>query len=696
MPQASKPENHSLQEEKLFLHRVMEKLSNTLKQFTERIHGIAKDLHDAKKYMYEHKTGMDRMEKYSVIQNIYHGSIVGEGVVERRKAIEKLLVSPYFGRIDFREKGSEEFIPLYIGVHSFYDQESHSNLIHDWRAPVSSMFYDFELGPAHFDTPESRVEGDISLKRQYRIRRGKLEYMIENPSTVYDEILQQALSENSDSRMRNIVATIQRDQNPIVRNEQARVLIIQGVAGSGKTSIALHRIAFLLYRFKDSIKADNILIISPNKVYADYIANVLPELGEERVPEMGMEELASKIFQGRYKFQTFFEQVSHLLENKDPGFGERIAFKASATILSRLDQYLVHINKEYFAPADLWVGRSLVPDWFIREQFESLHRLPVMKRFGMIARAIEDNILFYYKRELSPQERKFILREVTAMFRITSLRLLYKDFYNWLGSPDLLKSASRSRLEYADVFPLLYLLMRFEGYQTFDQVKHLLVDEMQDYSPVQYAVLARLFPCNKTILGDANQKVSLAGSSTAEVIAEVMPDAEVVKLRRSYRSTWEITRFAQEILPDSELIAMERHGETPVVSQYDSSLEEVMHIAGQIKAFLSSGGQSMGIICKTPKQAQWLFEQIGDVQEEVIMVDEESRAFSQGVVLMPVHLAKGLEFDHVHVPFATEQNYKTELDKHLLYIACTRAMHRLELSYTGRGSRLIGCISAGE
>lgn len=689
MSKFKQPENFTLQEEKQFLAGVMKKLNDALKQFSERIKGLSEDLHEARRYFYEHKTGMDRMERYAILQSLFRGNLVGESAVERRKKIGKLLVSPYFGRIDFREYNGEEVFPLYIGIHSFYDTTERANLIHDWRAPVSSMFYDFELGQAFFEPPEGRVEGDITLKRQYRIRNGKMEYMLENPSAVYDEVLQQALNESADRKMKNIVATIQRDQNPIIRNEKSRVLIIQGVAGSGKTSIALHRIAFLLYRFKDSLKADNILIISPNKVFADYIASVLPELGEERLPEMGMEELAAKLLQGRYKFQSFFEQVNLLLEKPDKALMERIEFKATADLLSKLDQYMVYINNEFFKPADLWVGRSLVPEWFIRKQFESLHRLPVMKRFGMITKAIQDNILFYYRRDTSSEEGKFILKEVTAMFRITNLRLLYRDFFEWLGRPEMMKSASRSRLEYSDVFPLVYLGIRFEGYQPFEQVKHLLVDEMQDYTPVQYAVLTRLFSCNKTILGDANQKVSLVGSSTAEMILEVIPDADLVKLRRSYRSTWEITRFAQQILPDSLLIAVERHGEAPVVKTHNDTEEEVQYIASQIKAFRQSGRQTMGIICKNLKQTEWLYEQLDGLQDEMIKMDEDCKSFSKGVLLLPVHLAKGIEFDHVIVPFATERNYKTELDKHLLYIACTRAMHRLEVSFAGSPSKFV-------
>ncbi len=679
----------SLKEEKEFLNEIKQKLNDALKMMDERVISQARELHETKKYLYENKTGMDRMEKESVRQSVTQGALVGEGIVKKRKQIYKLLDSPYFGRFDFSEKGQTKNTSVYIGIHSFFDESANGNLIHDWRAPVSSMFYDFELGDAYYEAPGGRVSGKISLKRQFRIRKGRMEYMLENAGHVYDEILQQELSRSSDDKMKNIVATIQRDQNPIVRNETSRVLIIQGVAGSGKTSIALHRIAFLLYRFKDTITAENILIISPNKVFADYIANVLPELGEEKIPEMGMEELAAKVLENKYRFQTFHEQVSVLMEKNDPAFKERIRLKSSVGIITKLEEYLLHINNEYFNPVDIVVGRNPIPAWFIKEKFDSLHRLPVFKRFAMIAQATEDNIRHYYKKELSTEEKKELLTEITRMFRITNLRQLYKDFYEWMGKPEMLKLTARSKYEYADVFPLLFLKLKLEGHQPFHNVKHLLIDEMQDYSPVQYAVISRLFFCNKTILGDANQKVNLFGSSTAEMIQRVFQEADVVKLRRSYRSTYEITGFAQGILPDSDLIAIERHGEKPEIKKFQNRNDEVMSMLKQITSFNMSGYHSLGLICKTEKQAEWLYEQLSCHSDAINRFTEKSAIFTGGVIITTIHLSKGLEFDHVIVPFVTHENYQTELDRHLLYIACTRAMHRLEVSYTNSPSKYI-------
>ena len=677
--------NPSEKDERQYLESIKEKINQALTQIDESLQEQAKDLHASKEYLYENKDAMDRMEKEAVRYSITSSAIIGEASLEKRKRIEKLLDSPYFGRIDFSEDGEKDRKPVYIGIYSFFDEKENLNIIHDWRAPVSSMYYDFELGKAFYEAPSGKIKGEVLLKRQYRIRKGKMEFMLENSLNIHDNILQEELSKASDEKMKNIVATIQRDQNAIIRNETSRVLIIQGVAGSGKTSIALHRIAFLLYLFRENLSSKEILIISPNKVFADYISNVLPELGEERIPEMGMEELAHKVLENKYKFQTFAEQVNRLLEKPDDAYINRIKFKADFNFLGKLDEYVNHVNNNFFEPTDIWIKKNFVPQWFIRERWEGYHRLPLMKRFAEITRDIEDNIRIYYKYEIETQERNEIRKAVTAMFRTTSIRELYREFYNWLGKPDLFKTASRSVLEYADVFPLIYLKIRLEGYKAFEDVKHLLVDEMQDYTPVQYAVLSRLFPCKKTILGDAAQSVNPFSSSSAEEIRRVFPEADSVKLLKSYRSTYEISRFAQKISPSDEFVAIERYGENPVVVACKSVSEEHAQIKSWVEDFRKSyEHQSLGIICKTPKQADILYAALSEKGIPTALITSESAAFSQGVVITTVHMSKGLEFDRVIVPQANTSNYNSAVDKSMLYIACTRAMHRLFVSCAGK------------
>lgn len=294
--------NLSEQQEKKYLQQVIGIINDTIQNTDTSVKEHVETLQEYKDYIWSNKD-IDPHEIRSMRESILNHFALGESVIDKRRRLGKILDIPYFGRIDFEEKkNGSSVLPIYIGIHTFYDSQSKTNLIYDWRAPISGMFYDYELGKAVYTSPTGEISGDISLKRQYRIRKGKMEYMIESSLTVHDEILQKELSSNADDKMKNIVTTIQREQNRIIRNEEAHVLIIQGVAGSGKTSIALHRIAYLLYTLKGNISSKDILIISPNKVFGDYISNVLPELGEESVPETSMEQILSGVLENKYKY----------------------------------------------------------------------------------------------------------------------------------------------------------------------------------------------------------------------------------------------------------------------------------------------------------------------------------------------------------------------------------------------------------
>lgn len=681
--------NPSENDERNYLEQIKHKLQRAIAESDSNVNSFSKEIQENKDYLWENKAGMDHAEKVAVRQSIDQYALTGENAVAKKKRLGKLLLSPYFGRIDFVREGETDSLPVYVGIHSFLNMKENINHVHDWRAPICGMFYDFELGEAYFEAPTGETRGEILLKRQYRIRLGEMEFMLESSLNIHDDILQKELSATSDEKMKDIVATIQRDQNQIIRNEKSRVLIIQGVAGSGKTSIALHRIAFLLYRFKQTISSRDILIISPNKVFADYISNVLPELGEEKIQEIGMEELANQLLDNKVKFQTFFEQVSLILEKGDEKYIERIRFKASFDFINRLNEYIVHIENEYFVPTDIVLRMMPVPAWFIEERFRAYHRIPILKRFPEIVKDIIQNIYLYYKYEVDTAEKTYIRKAVNSMFKATNLRALYKGFYQWLGKPEMFKHAKASTFEYADVYPFIYLKIRLEGIKSFEKVKHLLVDEMQDYTPVQYHVISKLFPCNKTILGDANQSVNPYSSSTSEEIQKVFADSEGMKLLKSYRSTFEITEFAQSISRNDELMAIERHGEKPTVTVLKDAQSEIAEIKRNIDTFAESENNSLGIICKTQAQADKLYEHIKGHQPRMYLLNARSAAFARGIVITTTHMAKGLEFDHVIVPFCTAQNYRTDIDKHLLYIACTRAMHRLDITFWGKGSGFI-------
>lgn len=681
--------NQTEKQEKAYLEQIIALLKRSIGSTDVSVKDHVDTLAAYKDYLWNNKD-IDPHEIRSMRESILNHFAIGESVIDKRKRLTKILAIPYFGRIDFQEKKEDSNVmPLYIGIHTFYDSESKATLIYDWRAPISSMFYDYELGEASYQSPSGKVNGEISLKRQYRIRNGKMEFMIESSLTVHDDILQKELSANADDRMKNIVATIQREQNRIIRNEEARILIIQGVAGSGKTSIALHRIAYLLYAFNNHISSKDILIISPNKVFADYISNVLPELGEEIVPQTSMEEILSEILGHKYKYLSFFEQVNELLTKPAPDFVRRIQYKASFDFISSLDRFILHIENHYFRAKDVKLTRHItIPSGFIEEQFHRFNRYPMRQRFEAMTDYILDMMKVQYAFTVTTAERNFLKKEIKGMFAGNNDLQVYKDFFTYIDKPELFKMRKNRTLEYADLAPLAYLHIALEG-STKNSVKHLLIDEMQDYTPVQYKVIQKLFPCRKTVLGDASQSVNPYGSSTAEMIQKSFVTGEIMKLCKSYRSTYEITHFAQKIRPNADLEPIARHGEEPQILQYKNEKEELSGIIDLISRYRKSAYKSLGIICKTESQAQVLADQLKGYAADIHFLSNQSAAFVQGIILTSAHMAKGLEFDEVIIPEVDDKNYHSEIDRNMLYVAVTRAMHRLTLTYSGAKHSLL-------
>lgn len=689
-------------EERAYHAAMTDRIRAALKAVHERVVARHEEMDQIKRQLQENRRELDNADKANLRQAADIASRVGEHALETRKRLERLLESPYFGRIDIRPLDNGKTANIYIGVHSFAEAEAEAEgenesesesenenesesdgpLVHDWRAPISSLFYDFELGDAHYQAPSGRIDCAISLKRQYRIEHQEFRFMLESSLNIQDDILQEELSRASDDRLRNIVATIQRDQNRIIRNDRAHTLIIQGAAGSGKTSIALHRVAYLLYRHRDTIRSEDILIISPNKVFAHYISRVLPELGEEMILETTMETLADELLDGKHRFQTFAGQVTELLKNSDPPFAERVRFKATAEFLDRLDAYIDHVRGTNLQPAAITVGMTTLDPSWVAVQFRKRANLAIGEQVNGLVTAIVEQLQYYHGKSVTGAERSQIRADLKKMFARKELKTIYRGFYDWLGRPEMLKPAARGALEYSDVFPLVYMKMRLEGFQVRDRIKHVVIDEMQDYSAVQYRVISRLYPGKMTILGDRNQSVNPLSSSSAESIRDVLPDAECVYMQKSYRSTVEITSLAQRILHNPDLIPIERHGEEPAIVGFRNRAAELDHILELVRAFPQGGYQSTGIICKTQKQADALYDLLR-AEPDVRLLDAKSREFGGGVIIATAYLAKGLEFDEVIVPFCSDRDYHTAIDRHMLYVAVTRAMHRLTLTYTG-------------
>lgn len=690
--------NYSEAEERAFHAAVTEQLKTRYRDVRASVASRHAEMIQIKQQLQDQARDLDHADKANLRQAANMASRVGEFSVDQQRRLERLIESPYFGRIDCRVKSpasadSTDTKPIYIGVHAF-GNEGESQLIFDWRAPVSSMFYDFELGEGYYDAPEGRVDSHIHLKRQYRIEKQQFRFMIESSLNILDNVLQEELSRASDSKLKTIVATIQRDQNLIIRNDDAHTMIIQGAAGSGKTSIAMHRIAYLLYKHKDTINAQDILIISPNNVFAHYISQVLPELGEEMISETTMESLADELLASKYNFQSFSEQIQVLLRGKDAAFAERVRYKSSGEFLQDFDSYIESLRQSRRTSEGVRVSIYSVSAEDVRRHFQRRHNLPFNQQLNGVTAAIVEQIRLDHQKVIENKQRADLRAQLKAMMGETDLKKLYKAFYEWVGKPEMFKQGGKGKLEYSDVYPLIYMKLCTANTGSNLDIKHLVVDEMQDYSPLMYRVLAMLYPCKKTVLGDRNQSVNPLSSSHAEAIRDVLPDSMCVYMRKSYRSTFEITQVAQAILNNPDLEPIERYGETPQLKQFQKRSQEIEFIARQIQDFNESEYQSMAIVCRTQAEADELYEALHKTSD-ILLLNSQSKFFASGIVIATAFLAKGLEFDKVLVPFCSLKNYSQPIDRHMLYVAVTRAMHSLVITHCGAITDFLAEISFG-
>ncbi len=668
-----------------YLGYVLEKLKERITEISLSLVEGQKEIEGMHEYYWENYTEMDQYgyENYDNQQALFRQISANEEQLILKQRFRRMADSPFFGRVDFIYEGEDEPEIFYIGIGNFAEKAGHIPLVYDWRAPVSGLFYDYDKGPASYEAPMGEIHGEVASKWQYKIRNGKMIYEFESDVKIDDEILKAELGSNGEVQLKNIIRTIQKEQNAIIRNTKDRIMVIQGAAGSGKTSVALHRIAYLLYHDRQNLKSSNILILSPNGVFSDYISNVLPELGEETVPETSMEQILSGVLEHKYKYQTYFGLVNELLEKPSSSLIDRIAYKASFGFISELDKFILHIENTYFKAADVKLTKYItIPAPFIEEQYLRFNRYPIRRRFDAMADYMLDMLKIQYTFTVTTTGRNLLKKEIRLMFAGNNDIQVYKDFFKWTNNPGMFKMRKGHTLEYSDLAPLAYLHLALEGNgnQPF-RVKHLLIDEMQDYSPIQYKVIQKLFPCRKTVLGDAGQSVNPYGSSTAETIQKSLTASEIMKLCKSYRSTFEITDFAQKIHPNAELEPVARHGEKPQILQFGSAVEELSGIMGLISTYRKSGYKSLGIICKTEQQARKMADMLKSYANDISFLSSQSSAFVQGIVITSAHMAKGLEFDEVIIPQTDERNYRSEIDKSMLYVAVTRAMHRLTLTF---------------
>lgn len=681
---------------------------------------------------------VETVDRQRALTSVSHGTSL---------KLRKMIDSPYFGRIDFIEEATDYQEPveqIYIGISTLTDKETGEFLVYDWRAPVSGMFYDFGLGKAWYNCPAGIINGSITLKRQYKITNKHMEYMFNADWKIDDEVLQEILGKSADDKMHTIVNSIQREQNQIVRDEIHRALFVEGPAGSGKTSVALHRIAFLLYRDRNSITSKNVLILSPNHLFSDYVSNVLPELGEENVPQMTFQDYVSQSAAGlSIQFETRSAHLESIFANPNDAESDiraaGIRFKSSGIFDQALQEYLNWIQTSLInAYPDIEVQGQVIftkEDWK-HYYLDSYSTMPVTLRLEKIRELIQirmrpfvhalreekEAALIAGDEEVNEKVIKALARIqarqqlqplVDKIDRLTSLnpldeyrRLLSKNsrLTQFLSNklPDrwhairkqTLAFMSEGILPYEDIPPFLYFQGVLQGFAAKSDIKHLVIDEAQDYTSLQYKIMVKLFPNSSwTVVGDPAQTLHpflhSASFTTASKIINV-ENLFMVRLTRSYRSTKQIQDFCQSLLPyKTEVEPINRPGPLPTVSHAEAPEELSAMLIKTIKHHLAEGWNSIGIICKSTAESEMLFTTLKDHLRHLQLVTSEDDQFPRGIVIMPSYLAKGLEFDAVLVINADEINYSRTEERHILYTICTRALHRLHLFYKGTPSPFI-------
>ncbi|UVI32609.1 HelD family protein [Paenibacillus spongiae] len=642
---------------------------------------------------------------------------------QRRQRLEVSHREPYFGRLDFQEDAKSEPTPLYIGKAGVAHEQTNDLLVIDWRAPVASLFYAFSGGedPVTYESPDGEIGGTIHLKRNLMVREGKLDRLVDSyvrgqeDESVTDEFLLYRLGESKDNKLRDIVSTIQQEQDRIIRTDKNKAVFIQGVAGSGKTTVALHRLAYLLYQYADRISAERMVIFAPNRMFLDYISGVLPELGVGDIKQTTYTEWAIEQLQKTVRIDDNADSLAYWFEQprkreemeRSPG-----RLKGSMLFKQAVDAKLEAVEatllpQQPFEPIE---GMVLTPDtvqsWMLTDESSE----PLMRRRTRLVSRLKRWFESEWKsRRMTDSKLK---AKANARLNAFSKKIpsftatqLYASLMDDESVAALLpaedRTSTKKRMKQGtaapeDLAPLVYIQLRLFGSDqpTYD---HVVIDEAQDYSPFQ---LESLRLCQRrpsmTVLGDLQQGIhGYAGiHSWIELTALFdLDDSGYFELDRSYRSTMEIIEFANQVLRGmgdgvKPATPVFRSGE-PVEVVSCEEMERLRLVKDSIQAWTEDGAyRTIAILGRTAKSCEAIWEHLTAAGLKASLVRSKQEAYGGGLTVVPVYLAKGLEFDAVLIADADAAYYGPD-DAKLLYVGCTRALHKLKLLHAGTLTSLI-------
>ena len=653
------------------------RLEDTISIIRKKISSLGTELYEDeekvlefKKFLWDSHTEMDPAEMRVMMSN---NDVEISIMMSRGAYLQKLFKiqnKPYFGSIIFKslEDGEQT---IYIGITHVEDDLKY--YVHDWRSPICSLFYDYELGEAEYEAPAGIIKGNITKKRQYTIENAKLIHIFDNEINIDDELLQQVLATESSDKMKNIVNTIQKEQNQVIRNINDKNLIVQGIAGSGKTSVALHRIAFLLYKI-ENLNSKNVLIFSPNKVFSQYISNVLPELGEENVKETSIHDFLLFYLKEFKSIETFSSFIEGYYQNKNTDI-DLTKYKLSDDIVNDLNSYLNDlIDNACFIDDIITKDVTILKDelnYLLKTRYNNF---PLFKRLDIIAEKLCD---WHY---MGKYNKKSSL--VKILKNILSLNKDYISIYNnfFYSKYSKIKAndnqiKNKKIIKYEDSTIFVYMKSILEGLDYNVDIKEVVIDEAQDYTKIQYMLLFKIFKnANFTILGDINQTINpYYKYESLNTIKELLPNSRYIKLLKTYRSSQEIIEYTNKVLGLEYVSAIRRSERREVIKRNNiSNLKETL--INDINN-LKSKYKSIAVITKTDKETDYLYDLIkNDIN--ITKINQYSEEIVRDLVILPSYISKGLEYDAVIV-YTDIDNYYTYNERYLFYVACTRAQHQL-------------------
>ncbi|MGN1227130.1 MAG: HelD family protein, partial [Christensenellales bacterium] len=623
------------------------------------------------------KIGPD--ETVKIYEQVSEKFALIEERLKRIKKYEQVKKSPYFGKIVINEFGNPE--DLYIGLYDLSDIKNSKQYVLDWRAPICSLYYHSKLGKTTYTANNEVYEIDLLKKRQITIKNGELEYFCDTNNKIDDEVLQEILSHNTSTYMENIIRTIQAEQDEIIRQPLYKTIIVDGVAGSGKTSIGMHRIAYLLYENRATLTSENILILSPNELFSQYVSGLLPELGEDNVKTIPFSLFLSDIFHNLRNAESKSEMMEDILLNNANRL-KSVQKKYTKEYTTRLLDFLANFDIEKcIGTISVRNKRIKVPSLKKTYKLNQQNRYKIFKKIDFIIEEIKEQVFYNTNQneiedELSNEIREIILKKIYKM-------KLFNTFLNMENDADILV---KNNISYDDIPTYAFIEMSIKGFPVDNTIKQLFIDEIQDYSPLSIIMLRELFPsATLTIVGDYNQNL-ITTDTNLDTLKEVFPISSNFKLNNSYRSTNNIMRLADSIINTNLQTTLTREGETPNLFKYDTNEDLCNVIKNQLQKY--DKNQKTAIICKTRYEAEYLSNILKDFTP---VFDEKVTKpfFENNKIITTVFLSKGLEFDNVFVYNTTSENFNNDTDKQILYVMITRALHRVNLLYSGNITPLL-------